>query len=250
MNTQSTLQDLRQLHLYGMENSYYQHLQTNHLGQTTTDEFLAYLVEAEKTDRNTKRTQRLLKQAHFKLEAHVSEIDYHAQRELDKNMFIRLTSLDFIRQKENIIITGPSGTGKTFLATALGYVACTTGLKCIYGALHRIMAQLILSKKEERYLNKIRAIAKMDLLILDDFGLHPIKPEYRQILMDIIDDRFNIKSTIICSQLPVKAWHELIGEPTVADAILDRIIHNAHRIELKGESMRKRKINQLKKSNK
>ena len=103
MNTQSTLQDLRQLHLYGMENSYNQHLKTNHLGQTTTDEFLAYLVDAEKTDRNTRRTQRLLKQARFKLEAHVSEIDYHAQRGLDKNMFIRLTSLDFIHQKENLI---------------------------------------------------------------------------------------------------------------------------------------------------
>ena len=113
--------------------------------------------------------------------------------------------------------------------------------------LHRLMAQLTLSKKEGRYLNKIRALAKMDVLILDDFGLHPIQPEYRQILMDITDDRFNIKSTIICSQLPVKAWHELIGEPTVADAILDRIIHNAHRIELKGESLRKRKINELKK---
>ena len=149
--------------------------------------------------------------------------------------------------QQTLSITGPSGTGKTFLATALGYVACTTGLKSIYGALHRLMAQLTLSKKEGRYLNKIRALAKMDVLILDDFGLHPIQPEYRQILMDITDDRFNIKSTIICSQLPVKAWHELIGEPTVADAILDRIIHNAHRIELKGESLRKRKINELKK---
>lgn len=120
MNTQMTLRDLNHLRLYGMENSYYQHLQTNHLGQTTPDEFLAHLVDAEKIDRNTRRTQRLLKQARFRLEASVSDIDYHADRGLDKNMFIRLSSLDFIRQKENLILTGPSGTGKTFLATALG----------------------------------------------------------------------------------------------------------------------------------
>ena len=156
-------------------------------------------------------------------------------------MFIRLSSLDFIRQKENLILTGPSGTGKTFLATALGRQACATALSCIYSPSHRLMGQLMIAKKEGRYLNKIRSLAKTELMILDDFGLHPIKPDHRQILMDIMDDRFNIKSTVICSQLPVKAWYEVIGEPTIADAILDRIIHNAHRVELKGESLRKRK---------
>ena len=154
-------------------------------------------------------------------------------------MFLRLATLDFIRRKENLIATGASGVGKSYLAQALGHQACLNGLKVFYSNTARLFTRLRLSKTDGTYLKELKKLQKTNLLILDDFGLHPLDNHCREALMDIIDDRYNQASTIIVSQIPVSVWYDIIGEGTIADAILDRIVNSSHRIDLKGESMRK-----------
>ncbi|WP_317218597.1 ATP-binding protein, partial [Phocaeicola vulgatus] len=171
--------------------------------------------------------ERLIKQAGFREKASIAEVSYSSDRNLDKNMFIRLSTLDFVKRKENIIITGASGTGKSYLAQALGYQACLMENRVLYTNTAKLTGRLKLSKVDGTYLKELSKIRKVDVLILDDFGLHAFDNQSREILLDVIDERHNYASTIMSSQIPVSAWYELIGEQTIADAILDRIVNSS-----------------------
>ena len=242
MNNNQTLEKLKQMRLGAMAELHQQHLKENHLTEMTADEYLAILTDHEWEDRQNRKINRLFKQANFKQKASIAEVDYHSQRQLDKNMFNRLASLDFIKRKENIILTGASGLGKSYLAQALGHQACLMRYKTIYTNTAKLFSHLKLSKVDGTYLKELTKLVKADVLILDDFGLQSFDNYAREALMDIIDQRYNETSTILTSQVPVSHWHTIIGEGTIADAILDRIVNSSHRINLEGESLRKTKI--------
>ena len=243
MNNEQTIQKLKELHLGAMANLHHQYIRDNASANLTPDEYLALLTDHQWEDRQNKKIQRLLKQAKFKQQADLASIDYAHSRNLDKNMFNRLATLDFIKRKENIIATGASGTGKSFLIQALGHQACISEISTIYLNTARILKRLKLSKVDGTYLKELDKLVKVDLLILDDFGLQSFDNHAREALMDIVDDRYNKSSTIIATQIPVSAWYDVIGEGTIADAILDRIVSSSHRIDLVGDSLRKGPLN-------
>lgn len=239
MNNNQTIEKLKQMRLGAMAGLHLQHIKDNRIENITADEYLALLIDHQWEDRQNRKIGRLLKQAGFKQEADLADVNYTQQRNLDKNMFIRLGTLDFITRKENIILTGASGVGKSYLAQALGHQGCMMEYKTIYTNTARLFKKLKLSKVDGTYLKELGKLVKADVLILDDFGLQSFDNHARETLMDIIDDRYNKASTIIASQIPVSAWYDIIGEGTIADAILDRIVNSSHRIDLKGESLRK-----------
>lgn len=206
----------------------------------TNDELVAYLVQCEWDDRHNRRIERLTKSARFRYTAVMEAIDYRPSRQLDKNLVRRLGSCGFIQKRENILITGSTGVGKSYLASAIGHQACSKGSKTMYFNTAKLFTMLKTSKADGSYPKQINKLEKQDLLILDDFGLKPLDNINRHALMEIIEDRHGKKSTIIASQLPVSKWHDIIGEKTLADAILDRLVHTAHRIDIKGESMRRK----------
>ncbi len=236
---QQTLEKLHQLRLFGMAELHQQHLQNNQYQQLSPDEYLALLTEHEWEERQARRVKGLFKLARFRQKASIAEVDFTSSRNLDKNMFTRLSSLDFMKRSENIIITGASGTGKSYLAQALGHQACLLQKKVQYHITAHLLDHLQLTKLDGTYRKTLAKINHQALLILDDFGLQSFNKSGRESLMDIIEGRHTSCSTIIASQLPVSTWHELIGEHTIADAILDRIVNSSHRIDLKGESLRK-----------
>jgi len=239
MNNNQTIEKLKQMRLSAMAELHLQQLKDNRISNNTADEYLALLTDHQWEDRQNKKIQRLLKQAEFKQSANLADIDYTQNRNLDKNTFERLATLNFISRKENIIITGASGVGKSYLGQALGHQACMMQYKTIYANTARLLKKLKLSKVDGTYLKELNKLLKADVLILDDFGLQSFDNHAREALMDIIDDRHNKTSTIISSQIPISAWYDIIGEGTIADAILDRIVNSSHRIDLKGESLRK-----------
>jgi DNA replication protein DnaC len=232
-------QKMNQMKLYGMQNAYNMILEKNY-PKMTHDELLSHLMQAEWEDREHRRINRYLKAAKFRYYASVEEIDFNAKRRLDKNMMVRLTECSFIKRKEDVLITGPTGVGKSFITSAIGNQACMLGYRVMYYNVQKLFSRLKMSKADGSYFKEINKIEKQDLLILDDFGLQPLDNNNRNVLMEIIEDRHSRKSTIISSQLPVSKWYEIIGESTIADAILDRLVHKSHRIELNGESMRKK----------
>ena len=205
------------------------------------DEFLSVLVDAEFDDRTNRRIERSIRNARFRYKASIEKVDYDVGRNLNRTLLTRLASCTYIDKAENILIAGSTGIGKSYVASALGNQACTKGYKVFYSNTKRLFTKLKISRADGTYLRELSRIEKTDLLILDDFGLQELDSFGRNALMEIIEDRHGKKSTIIVSQLPVSLWHEIIGEETVADAILDRIVHNAYRFELTGESLRKRK---------
>jgi len=239
MNNNQTIEKLKQMRLGAMAQLHLQHIKDNRIENITADQYLGLLIDHQWEDRQNRKIERLLKQAGFKQEANLADVNYTQQRNLDKNMFIRLGTLDFITRKENIILTGASGVGKSYLAQALGHQGCMMEYKTIYTNTARLFKKLKLSKVDGTYLKELGKLIKADVLILDDFGLQGFDNHARETLMDIIDDRYNKASTIIASQIPVSAWYDIIGEGTIADAILDRIVNSSHRIDLKGESLRK-----------
>ena len=249
---QDTLEKMKHLKLYGMHRAFSTTLE---LGSSsyTNDELIAYLVDAEFDDKENRKIERLIGTAKFRYRAFMEEITASSSRNIDKNTITRLSSCDFIRQKQNILVTGSTGVGKSFIASAIGYKACMSGYKVMYFSAGKLFAKLKMAKGDGSYLKEIDRIEKQDLIILDDFGLQPLDSHKREFFMEIIEDRHGKRSTIIASQLPVSAWHEVIGEQTIADAILDRMVHNSLRIELKGESLRKKKAeadNMMKNPNK
>jgi DNA replication protein DnaC len=239
MNNNQTIEKLKQMRLGAMAQLHHQYVNNNQLTDTTADEYLALLTDHEWEDRQNRKIDRLFKQANFRQKASLAEVNYSSSRNLDKNMFVRLGSLDFITRKENVILTGASGVGKSYLAQALGHQACMMEYKTVYSNTARLFKKLKLSKVDGTYLKELNKLLKADLLILDDFGLQAFDNHARETLMDIIDDRYNKTSTILSSQIPVSAWYDIIGEGTIADAILDRLVNSSHRIDLKGESLRK-----------
>lgn len=239
MNKNQTIEKLKSMRLNAMADMHQHHLQNNLYNDSTPDEYIALLTDQEWEDRQNKKIQRLLSNAGFRQKASVADVDFATTRNLDKNMFNRLTSLSFIEKKENIIMTGSAGVGKSYLAQAIGNQACQMGVKTKYHITSRLFNRLKLAKVDGTYDKELNKLQRIDLLILDDFGLQAFDNHAREALMDIIEDRFSIKSTIVSSQIPVSAWYDIIGEGTIADAILDRLVNSSHRIDLKGESLRK-----------
>ena len=243
MNNNETIEKLKHMRLTAMAELHTEQLKGHQHTKCTADEYLALLTDHEWEHRYNRKIQRLTKQAGFRQKASLAEINYSEPRNLEKNMFARLGTLNFITKSENLIITGPSGVGKSYLAQALGHQACINHHKVTYSTTSRLLNQLKLSKVDGTYLKALNKLSKTKLLILDDFGLQAFDNFAREALMDIIDERFGKASTIISSQLPVSAWYDIIGENTIADALLDRIVHSSHRINLKGESLRKGMLN-------
>jgi len=238
---EKTMQLMKEMRLYGMHRAFTTTMETG--GPSTgytNDEPIAYLVQNEWDDRHNRRIERLTKSARFRYTAVMEAIDYRPSRQLDKNLVRRLGSCGFIQKRENILITGSTGVGKSYLASAIGHQACSMGSKTMYFNTAKLFTLLKTSKADGSYPKQISKLEKQDLLILDDFGLKPLDNINRHALMEIIEDRHGKKSTIIASQLPVSKWHDIIGERTLADAILDRLVHTAHRIDIKGESMRRK----------
>ncbi len=243
MNNNQTIGKLREMRLAAMAQMHENHLQNNQYSGHTVDEYIALLTDHEWEYRQNKKISRMISQAGFRQNASISDIDYKTMRNLDKNLFERLASLNFISQCENIILTGPAGVGKSYLAQALGNQACQMCLKTSYVNTARLFARLKLCKLDGSYIKELQKLQKSKLLIFDDFGLQSFDNHAREALMDIIEDRYDHASTIVVSQIPVGKWYDLIGEGTIADAILDRLINSSHRIELNGESLRKNYLN-------
>jgi len=242
MNNQNTIEKMKQMRLGGMAGMHYTNIKSNINLEYTIDQYVTMLVDQEWEARQNRKIKNLIKNARFRYPATIRDIDYSANRQLDKNTFERLATLDFVRNQENVIITGATGTGKSYLAQALGNQACMMLFKTLYFNTARMMEHLKMARLEDNYTKTLMAIEKADLLILDDFGLAAFDNQARQALMDIVESKYDRSSIIISSQVPVSGWHELIGEGTIADAILDRIVYSSHRIELKGESLRKNKL--------
>lgn len=238
MNTK-TLEQMKQLRLHGMHRAFNASLSSDSVDYTN-DELVAYLMQSEWDDRRNRKIERLTRAARFRYSAVIEAIDYSPERNIDKNRLQRFASCEFIGNRENVLITGSTGVGKSYLASAIGHQACSMGRKVMYFNTAKLFTLLKTSKADGSYLKQIGKLEKQDLLILDDFGLKPLDNINRHSLMEIIEDRHGKRSTIIASQLPVEAWHQIIGEKTIADAILDRLVHSAHRIDIKGESMRKK----------
>lgn len=237
------LNKMSQMKFYGMQQAYQTLLDSNQHHSLTNDEVVSMLIQAEWEDRENRKVNRYLRTARFRYQASIEEVNFTASRGLDKTQLLRLADCSFINKKQNILITGPTGVGKSYLASALGHQACIQGYKTLYFNTQKLFPRLTLSKADGSYLKQVSKIEKHDLLILDDFGLQPLDNNTRMMLLEIIEDRHGRKSTIISSQLPVAKWYEIIGDSTVADAILDRMVHTAHRLDLKGESLRKHNEN-------
>ena len=239
-----TLNKMTKMKMFGMENSFRTIIESGKNHSLTNDELMSMLIQSEWEDRENRKINRYLKAARFRYNASVEEIDFSARRNLDKNKILRFADCSFIERKENILITGSTGVGKSYIATALGHQACLKGYRVLYYNTQKLFPRLKMLKADGTYIKEINKIEKHDLLILDDFGLQKLDNYSRMALLEIMEDRHAEKSTIISSQLPVDKWHEIIGENTIADAVLDRMIHTSHRINLKGESMRKEIKNQ------
>lgn len=236
---QETLEKMRQTRLQGMYNAFKTSMESFKTESMTTDQFVAWLVSNEWDDRCNRMIERLIKQASFRYKASLEEVDYSLERGLERNLLERLAELSFVKESRDLFITGSSGTGKSYIATALGYRACQKGMKVLYANTARLMGQLKMAKAKGTILQELKKIERADLLVLDDFGIQPFDAGGRMNLMDIAEDRHGKKSTLITSQVPVKDWYDIIGEKTIADAVLDRIVHQAIRIELHGDSIRK-----------
>jgi DNA replication protein DnaC len=239
MNNQATLEKMKLLKLNGMYQSFNNSIENGLTNDFTCDEMVAHLIDAEFDDRHNRRITMLVKLAKFRYQALISEIKYSQERNLNKNQILRFSDLNWIKKGENIVISGATGTGKSFLSCAIGNHVCINGMKVLYNYSNKLFYDLKLSKTCGNYHKQLNYLIKKDLIIIDDFGLEILDKDSRMILLEILEERLEKKSIIITSQLPVTSWYDVIGDKTIADAICDRILSTSHRIELAGESLRK-----------
>lgn len=239
MSQNVTINQMNSMKLFGMAQAYRNLLESAQQQDLHPDELTSLLVQAEWEDRQNKKITRLYASAKFRYRASVEEIDFTVNRGLDKALMLRLSDMSFIKRKENLLITGATGSGKSYIASALGNQACMNGFKTLYFNATKLFPRLKMLKADGSYMKELNRIEKQDLLVLDDFGLQPLDAQARMALLEIIEDRHDRASTIIASQIPVEKWHDTIGDGSIADAILDRIVHKAHRIQLSGQSLRK-----------
>lgn len=241
MTNEETFEKMKKMKLNGMARTFESAMGIG-FRKLSPDEFIACLVDAEWDDRYNRKLTRLLTTAKFRYKASLESINYEHKRNLDKDMVLRLSSFDWINKKLNIIISGSTGTGKSYLACALGNNACINNYSVLYYNAGKLFNTLKLKKVDGSYVNEIEKIKKADLLILDDFGLEPFDKKSELFLMEIIEDRHGQKSTIITSQYPASSWHDVVNNQTIADAVCDRILHSSYVIELKGNSLRKNNL--------
>ncbi len=240
MLTHPLLEKFQQLNCLGMKTALQEQLQRHDLGDLSFEDRLMLLLDREMTHRNSRRLQLKLKQAKLKQTASIENIDFKQSRGLDKALLLSFASCQWVKEHQAILLTGATGTGKTYIACALAHQACLEGLSSAYVRLPRLCQEFLMAKGDGRYAKLMKQCAKTDVLILDDFGLQTLNDEQCRDLLEILDDRHRLKSTIITSQLPVKHWHEALGNATLADAILDRVVHQAYKIQFKGDSLRKK----------
>ena len=239
------METLSRLKLVGMARALEEQLRTPEIESLSFTDRLALLLDRESVERDNRRLKSRLKVARLREAAAVEDIDYRHPRGLDKALLLHLASCAFLREHLNVFITGPTGVGKTYLSCALGNKACREGYSVSYVRLPRLLENLGVGRGDGRYAKILDAFARTELLILDDWAMAPLTDEQRRDLFEILEDRYGRRSTIVVSQLPVEKWHDALGEPTLADAILDRLLHNGYKIALKGESMRKKKGRRL-----
>ena len=235
-----TLDLIQKLGLHGMAKGFKELERQPEVTGLAHAEWLALLLEHEATQRRQRRFETRARAAKLRQSASIEDVDYRAARGLDRALFLKLAGCDWVRSRHNLLITGPCGVGKSWLACALGQKACREDLSTAYHRVPRLFSTLAMARADGRYARTLRQIAKVDLLILDDWGPETLTADQRRDLLEIIDDRHEMRSVIITSQVPIEQWYEIIGNPTIADAVLDRLVHNAYRIELTGESLRKK----------
>lgn len=234
-----TKEKLAEMKLSGLLSGLDEQLASEGYRELSFEERLGMLVDREYLLRENRRLTRRFQEARLKLRAQVEDVDFQAKRGLDREFFLHLAGGDWIRQRHNLIMTGATGCGKTYLACALAHKACRDGFRCLYYHFPTLVRELRISQAEGRSQEFTRKLAKRDLLIIDDWLWEPLSAEQARCLVELFEDRFRSRSTLLTSQLPVSEWHDRFQDPTLADAVLDRIIHDSHRIELKGDSMRK-----------
>lgn len=235
-----TIDKLNSMRLTGMSKGLKAQMESPEIHNLAFEDRLALIVDMEFMEREKRQLARRLKSAKMRQDAVLEDLDTKASRGIDRSLLASLSTCQWIKKNHNLLITGATGAGKTWLSCALSHTACRLGITALYHRLPTLMQELDLARNDGRYKKVMKSIANADLLILDDLGLAPMSPEQLRDLLEIIDERYHKSSTLITSQLPVASWHEALNDPTMADAILDRVLHNAYKIELKGEeSMRK-----------
>jgi len=249
MLNEQTIEKLYGMNLNGMADGFREQLLHANVKELSFEERFALLVDRQWTWKEDRRMKRLLKEAKLKINGCVEDIDYKTPRGLDKSVILGLANGHWIRNAHNIIITGPTGVGKTYLACALANRACRMGYSAFYIRIPRLFQELAIAKADGTYPKIMNKLTKANVLVIDDLGLAPMSATERRDLLEIIEDKHGLSSTIVATQLPVDNWHDTIGDPTIADAIVDRLIHNAHKINLKGDSMRKIHSNLTNKKN-
>jgi DNA replication protein DnaC len=245
MLTHPTLDKLQALRLTGMVKGLEEQLQMTGLEELGFAERLGLLVDREMTERESRRLKDRLAKARLRQSAAVEDVDLRTPRGLDRSLFLALCSCRWITEHLNVLITGKTGTGKSFLACALAQKACREGFTAAYHRVPRLLSELGTAKADGRYSRLLAGLARTDVLVLDDWCLHPLTDAQRRDLLELLEDRYGRRSTVVTSQLPVASWHEAIGDATLADAVLDRLVHNAHELRLKGESRRKNQVPML-----
>ncbi len=238
---ESTITKMKQMKLFGMHAAFRTAIETGKTDHYTIDQFMSMMIDAEWDERHNRRIERIIKNARFHYKSSIESINFDESRNLERNQILRLAECDFIEKNENVLITGSTGVGKSYVATALAYQACINGYRVSYFNTSKLFTKLKMAKADGSYLRELAKIEKQDVILLDDFGLQALDSQNRITLLEIIEDRHNKGSIIVTSQIPVQGWYDIIGEKTIADAVLDRLIHQSHRIELHGESMRKKK---------
>jgi DNA replication protein DnaC len=242
MMTEPTIEKLRALKLLTMTNAWIAQRQDPSMAELSFDERLALLVEAETLARDNKRLSKLLHDAKLRVpSACVEDIDFNPKRELDRALVRQLATGQWIAEHANVLITGMTGVGKSYCACALGQLACRLGLRAMYKRVPRLFEELNLAHADGTYVRLLARLAKVDVLILDDWGLAPLGDQQRRDVLEILEDRHAVRSTVVTSQVPIENWHDYIAHPTIADAVLDRLVHNAYKVKMKGPSRRKEK---------